>query len=396
MVLELIVLFVAVTIATLTSCLFLYGVWRVLYPAAKKAWSALFGEDAQFPLTFGRAHQNPILPLGSNAWEAEAVINPAAVHDGERTHLFYRAIGKDGVSRIGYASSADGVHMDERLPYPVFAMANDPDSIDKRRHMHSRYAGLVASGGSWSGTEDPRAVLMNDRVYLTFSAFNGWESLRMAMTSISLADLNQKRWSWTRPTFLSASNQIHKNWVLFPEKINGKYAVLHSVSPDVEIAYVDDLEAIGKTAPFIQSEQRVRMDGNKKGWETRVRGSGPPPIRTAAGWLVLYHAHDAQDPNHYKLGAMLLDLDDPTKVLARSFLPVLAPEAAYERTGAKPGIVYACGTTVVNDILTVYYGAADTVVCAAATSLSGFLAKMTAPAKPAPSAPTATLRPAFI
>jgi predicted GH43/DUF377 family glycosyl hydrolase len=103
-----------------------------------------------------------------------------------------------------------------------------------------------------------------------------------------------------------------------------------------------------------------------------MRSAGPPPLKTSRGWLVFYHAMDPKEPNLYKLGAMLLDLTDPTKVLARAVAPVLSPDEHYENHG-KPGIVYAAGAVVRNGKLFVYYGGADKVVCVATTPLNTFL-----------------------
>ena len=128
--------------------------------------------------------------------------------------------------------------------------------------------------------------------------------------------------------------------MLFPEKIGGKYAILHSIVPKVDIAYRDSIEDIGTTEPYITSWVGARGDlpAREDSWDSFVRGAGPPPLKTPLGWLLFYHAIDEQDPGRYKLGAMLLDLADPTKILYRSMAPVLSPDESYENHG-KPGIV---------------------------------------------------------
>jgi predicted GH43/DUF377 family glycosyl hydrolase len=373
-----VVLLLLILIALGVSALFIWGVWKILRTPLRlrkerSILKKLFSLERQ-------AH-NPILTPSSYDFEREAVMNPAAVHDGEKTHLFYRAIGADGVSRVGYASSVDGMHIDERLPYPVFALEGaDPHlSALRRAYAEKHYPELVASGGSWGGTEDPRAVIIDGRMYLSFSAFHSWDSVRIGMTSIDVADLKAKRWKWSRPSFLSPQNQVHKNWLLFPKKLNGKFAIMHSISPKVEVEFRDNIEEIGRRDPYIQSRvgARVNIVDSKSGfWHNRMRGPAAPPIKTPFGWLLFYHAMQHDEPHKYKLGAMLLDNDDPTKVIARSPVPVLEPEAHYETSGAKPGIVYASGTTVVNDKLTVYYGAADNYVCAATAPLSEFVMRL--------------------
>ena len=114
---------------------------------------------------------NPILSPGTNPWTAEAVMNPAAAELGGRIHLIYRAIGTDGVSRLGYASSPDGILFDKRLPYPVY-VAQKPRNLPGHAKRYSPI--LYASGGSWGGCEDPRMVVIEGRVYITFNMFDGW------------------------------------------------------------------------------------------------------------------------------------------------------------------------------------------------------------------------------
>lgn len=320
-------------------------------------------------LCLRRAEGNPILKPGYAHWEAIAVLNPAAIRDGERTHLFYRAIGTDGVSRLGYASSKDGVTLDERLPYPIFAHENPLPARGERYDP-----GTYGSGGSWTGVEDPRAVVIDGRVYVTYNAFNGWDSIRVGLTSISLTDLRAKRWNFTAPKYLSPPGQRHKNWVLFPEKINGKFALFHNLHAGnderVRVDYVDDPLAQGAEAPCFESPDPHLLPDHPCAWHRRMRSIGPPPVRTPFGWLTVYHAMDPFEPRYYKLGAMLLDSGDPRKVIARSPVPVLEPEAPYEVSeGVKPGIIYSCGAVIIDDKLIVYYGAADTVVCAAAAPL---------------------------
>ncbi len=317
-----------------------------------------------------RSLHNPILRPGNNPWTAEAVLNPAATLLEDRTHLIYRAIGMDGVSRLGYASSPDGIHFDVRLPYPVY-VARNPQKVDPRLRRYSPV--MYPSGGSWGGCEDPRMVVIEDRVYVTFNMFENW-TLRVAMISISKEDFLAHHFTgWEGPFILSHGSR-DKNWVLFPEKINGKFAVLHSIFADdsnhVRIEYVDELaELAGRK---FESPDPHKMADEKIAWHHRMRSAGPPPIRTEHGWLVLYHAMDPKEPSRYKLGAMLLDHQDPTRVMYRAAAPILVPNESYENHG-KPGIVYACGAVVRNGKLYVYYGGADKVVCVAATPLKRFL-----------------------
>ncbi|MFZ2500546.1 MAG: hypothetical protein WAW90_00990 [Minisyncoccia bacterium] len=323
-------------------------------------------------LLLNKSYNNPILRPGTNPWTAEAVLNPAAIVLNGRTHLIYRAIGMDGVSRLGYASSPDGIIFDKRSTHPAF-VARNPRHLST--HLRRYSPTMYPSGGSWGGCEDPRMVLIDGRIYVTFNMFDGWDYIRVAAISIAEDDFIAERFgAWSGPYILSMPGQVQKNWVLFPEKINGKFAILHSIAPKIEIAYRDSIESIGTSEPLIESWVGARGDlpERKDVWDSRIRSAGPPPVKTDRGWLLFYHANSADEPSRYKLGAMLLDLDDPTKILYRSSAPILSPDEHYENEG-KPGIVYACGACVHDEILFVYYGGADKVVCVATTPLNIFL-----------------------
>jgi beta-1,2-mannobiose phosphorylase / 1,2-beta-oligomannan phosphorylase len=357
---------IAIVAALATSALFIYGAVTLL---RQSRFRDALTELARH-LGLVRADENPII-VASHPWEEGGVMNPAAVVAGGKTHLFYRAVGNDGVSRIGYAWSEDGTKIAGRLPYPVFAINGAPSPT------RPAYNGLAESGGTWSnvGIEDPRAVVIDDRAYLTYNAFAGWNSLRIGVSSIRIDDLLARRFKWASPVYLSPGHEVHKNWLLFPEKINGKFALLHSLhSGSRERVLVDYLDTFENSE--IQSPYNPKKDPTA--WDSTLRGAGPPPIKTKDGWLVLYHANDARESYKYKLGALLLDLEDPTKVIARSLRPVLEPDAWYENDG-KPGIVYACGATLSGDTLRVYYGGGDKVVCVATASLSSLLAKLKKP-----------------
>ena len=372
---EFLVLILAYLFALVATSLFFFGLWRVIRTFAIVERLAQFLRE----LGLSREPTNPILvPRSDLRWEEGGVMNPAAVEAGGKVHLFYRAVGGDGVSRIGYAASTDGMKVDEQLPYPVFAMEGvDGGDAAHREMMRRRFPELVASGGSWGGVEDPRTVIIDDRMYLSFSAFYNWSSLRIGVSSIKVSDLLNKRWKWSPPVFLSPSNAVRKNWVLFPEKINGKFALLHAFKHnDRNTALVEYLDSLDHDPdPSIEGDPRFRNDADPNAWDTWVRSPGPPPVKTKDGWLVLYHANDKREPHKYKLGAMLLDKNDPTKVIARSPGPILSPDEWYENEG-KEGIVYACGALIRNGDLHVYYGGGDRVVCAAKTPLAKLTKKL--------------------
>lgn len=324
-------------------------------------------------IEFSRHDKNPILsPKPHVDWQAGGTFNPAAFKDENgRVHVIYRAVGSDGVSRLGYASSEDLLHFNDHELYPVFSIGYHHNNQYPRRYDRILYP----SGGSFGGCEDPRIVSIEERMYVTFSAFDNWGSIRIGVTSIHKDDFLNKRWNWSDPLLISPAHTVHKNWVLFPEKINGKFALLHSISPKVQIDFIDRLEDLAYGVHVVSSNFSQSKKKRVGEWEAFVRGAGPPPIRTDKGWLLLYHAIDKKNPHKYKLGAMLLDSKDPTKIIARAKSPLLGPDMWYENDW-KPGIVYACGAVVKDDILSVYYGGGDRHMCVAQVSLSRLLAWM--------------------
>jgi len=309
-----------------------------------------------------RSSDNPVIsPDRRHIWELEGTFNPGAVMDDEgRVHLFYRAMGNDGISRIGYAVSPDGIHFSERPSYPVFQAISGygmPDTKTFRGPM-TYDPSFYTSGGGWSGAEDPRAVIIDGRVYMTYVAFEGWEHVHMAVTSIGMDDLKGRRWNWKRPVLITKERS--KNWVLFPEKFDGKFAIIHGVLDTVMIEYVDSLESVPhiRSLPNRDCMPGYEVPSRKNRWDHWVRGAGAPPVRTEKGWLLFYNVVSPRDPGKYKVGAMLLDLKDPSVIIRRSPQPILEPEAAYENDG-KPGVVYASGAVIKNGTVFLYYGAGD-------------------------------------
>ncbi len=329
-----------------------------------------------------RSVRNPIIAPSPYSWESQGVFNPAAIDLGGRIHLFYRALGDDGVSRFGYASSTDGVNFDKRLSYPVYVAESYNEAkkhwpfTSPARLTYNR--SVYPSGGGWGGCEDPRAVVIDGVVYVTFNVFNGWNFMRVGVTSIREEYLLKGMWNWSDFTFLSKPGDRQKNWVLFPEKINGKFALFHNLDmgdPNkVGIKYLDELDAEGTPTGEEAPDPQLLPD-HHVAWHYRTRSASAPPIKTKDGWLLLYHAMEKSDSSKYKVGAMLLDLKDPSKVLYRTERPILEPDYWYENNW-KPGIVYASGAIVRNGELYVYYGGGDKYIGLGTIKLSTLIKRM--------------------
>jgi predicted GH43/DUF377 family glycosyl hydrolase len=328
---------------------------------------AMVEEDMGEFFELERAVVNPILsPQGEYGWESQAAYNPTAIESDGIIHIIYRADGDDLKSVWGYASTKDGITIDNRSKHCIYHRDSSPIGMEFAPPIP--YTSGNNGGG---GSEDPRAVLIDGEVYVTFTAFDGWGSVRVALTSIALEDLKNQRWNWKKTRKISPPGEMNKNWVIFPEKINGKFAILHSFVPNILVDYFDSLDELdGKT--FIKSNN-VRPIDYSRGWDSWFRGVGPAPIKTDDGWLIIYHAMDYKQPDRYRIGALLLDLNDPTIEICRSRGPILEPEEHYENEGHKWGVIYSCGAVVKDDQLFVYYGGADKFVCVATAPMQQFL-----------------------
>jgi predicted GH43/DUF377 family glycosyl hydrolase len=328
-------------------------------------------------LSLERFDGNPVLrPNAKHLWETKAVFNPAAIYDGGKVHILYRAIGETDISVLGYASSIDGLHIEERLDKPVYIPREPFEGVNPSQSYISETPGIyVSGGGGMGGCEDPRLTRIDDRVYITYVAYDGHSPPRVALSSIHIDDFLNKKWNWKKPVLISPPYKVDKNACILPEKINGKYVIFHRIFPNILIDFVDDLEFDGKTR-WLEGQYKIPIRVLGSDWDSLKVGSGPPPIKTRDGWLLIYQAVCRRDESRYKIGAMLLDLKDPTKVLARSRNPILEPIAAYENEGWKAGVVYPCGAVVINDRLFVYYGGADMVVCVASAKLDRFVEQL--------------------
>jgi len=297
----------------------------------------------------------PIIEPKDNWWECWQTFNTGAILLDEKIHFLYRAVGVDCISRFGYAISEDGFNLNERLDYPVYEHPIIPTSCP------------YGSGGSLGGAEDPRIVRVKgeDKLYVTYNLFSN-EGIRVCLTSINVKDFLNRRWNWSKGVPISPPREVHKNWVIFPEKIGGKYALLHSLTPRVSIEYLDSLNFDGRE--FIKS-QYVRAD-YPLDWEAVIKGVGPSPLKTDYGWIVFYHGLPKSNPELYCIGVMLLDLEEPTKIVAKAKKPVIIPEGL---KGVKPNVVYTNGAVIKEDYIIVYYGAADTCVHVAYAKLEEFV-----------------------
>ena len=210
------------------------------------------------------------------------------------------------------------------------------------------------------GLEDPRITRIEGKYYITHTAVSP------AGIATALASTDDFK-SFGRHGLIFAPE--NRDVVIFPEKIGGKFLAIHRPypkhigTPGMWLARSEYLLHWGEYKKIID----VRQDS----WDCVRIGAGAVPLRTAKGWLEIYHGADKN--NRYCLGAVLLDGDDPSRVLARSKEPLLVPEAPYELKGLLGNVVFTCGAVEWKDELLVYYGAADSVTALAVTSVKEVL-----------------------
>lgn len=306
-----------------------------------------------------RFEENPIIsPIPEIPWESRATFNPAALYADGKIHLLYRAMSQDNTSVLGYAQTSDGVNIDERLPYPIYTPRAD---FEKK---------TVPMGNS--GCEDSRLTQIGDSLYMCYTAFDGTNPPRVALTSLHIDDFLGKLWRWATPKLISPPGVDDKDACILPKKIDGKYIIFHRIGFSIWIDACDDLEFQG--GKWIGGEILANPRIDK--WDNVKIGISTPPLETEKGWFLLYHGVSGPGKK-YKVGAMLLDLHDPRRVLGRTNEPLLEPEMPYELTGEVPNVVFPCGAVVIGDILYVYYGAADKVVGVAGIPFNRILSILT-------------------
>ncbi len=317
-----------------------------------------------------RAKENPILsPNKDIGWESKAVFNPAAILDDDKVYLLYRAIGEYDtyISRIGLAISNDGVNFERKNENPVIEPQDDYDR--------------------WA-CEDPRVTKIDDTFYITYVALSVRIREGGKPTYEIIHNLNSQTALVTTKDFvkferhgiITPKNSDNRDVVIFPEKIDGKFVILHRPHRWCKNWFKDPKSKkidVAIPVPFEELPHRpatwIAYSSDLKSWsncELLIRsshendektGPGAPPIKTDKGWLLIYH-HVKKDEKGriiYTAKAALLDLKNPSKIIAKIPYPILFPKEEYEVKGDVNNVVFPTGVLVKDGELFVYYGTAD-------------------------------------
>ena len=293
------------------------------------ALSAAVPEEGWQLGPFVRHEGNPILKSQGDTWEAKDIFNPSVWTDGETIWMLYRAEDNtgpgawNGTSRIGLATSRDGLHF-EREPDPVLEPSEE-----------------------WEipgGVEDPRMVKVDDTFYLTYTAYDG-KTARLALATSG--DLHH----WTKHGLVFPDRGWTKAGAILATPVDGKYWMYFG-DDDIRAAHSADL-----LHWTVIEEPVLRRRKGTEEFDSRLVESGPPPIVTEHGILLLYNGANSQ--NRYSSGQALFDREDPAKLIARTESPFFEPATTDEIEGQVPNVVFIEGLVNFKGRWYLYYGMAD-------------------------------------
>ncbi|NLW49231.1 MAG: glycosidase [Candidatus Brocadiaceae bacterium] len=299
--------------------------------------------DSDVLIRYGR---NPIITAADIPFTCNTVFNGSPVKWNGEYLLLLRVEGQHGYSLFALAHSADGYDF-EIEPLPVMTPAAEPPM--------ARY--------EEAGIEDPRITVLDGLPHVIYTAFSGAGPV-MALATTEDFHRFERRGIISEPG--------NKDGLLFPRRIGGRYVRLdRPIGRDVGCIWVSfspDLRHWGDSHMIVAPRPGY--------WDSYRVGGSAVPIETEEGWLEIYHGVKMTSGGPiYRTGTVLLDRDDPTRVLARSAVPILSPRTDYERIGDINNVVFASGAIVEPDgQVKVYYGAADTSICVAGAPLAKLLA----------------------
>jgi predicted GH43/DUF377 family glycosyl hydrolase len=340
------------------------------------------------------ARRNPLNPIlrpadlqpSITGLKIECLLNPGIFRVGDKVgmlvrvaerpvqkdgHVSFPIIGEKGLPEIiELPAGAPGLDLSD----PRIIRYNGSEYLTTLSHLRLLYADsngafkeprervVLHGAGSYEtyGIEDCRVARLGSTYYLTYTA--------VSPHGVGVGLVSTTDWAGfsSRKMLLPPHN---KDCALFEKKVNGKYYMLHRPSSVfvggnyIWLAESPDLEHWGNHACIARTR-----DGK---WDSQRVGAGASPILTDEGWLEIYHGADSS--HRYCLGALLLDKDDPSRVIARSDEPVMEPLASYERTGFFGNVIFTNGHFAEGDLLRVYYGASDEVICSADFSIKEIL-----------------------
>lgn len=316
-------------------------------------------------------------------FENKGVFNPTCIIKGGQVHMFYRAWGKNNRSTIGYCKLDGPLKVVERAKKPLLF-----PEFEYEKNL-----------------EDPRIVFLDDLYYLTYIAYDG-KNVRIAYaTSKDLKKFDKKgiispeiTYDEAEDIFRSCQYKLKERYFLFesyfkdivgkdvllwdkdaflfPKKIDGKFALIHRILPDMQVIYFKNFKdlTLNYWKRYFKRLSDFVVLESKYWYESRNIGGGCPPVETDKGWLLIYHAvDDMYSGKVYRVGAALLDKKNPTKLIGHLKEPLFSPEEVWEKKGNVNNVIFPAGAAVFGEKLYIYYGAADKYIATASVNLNALL-----------------------
>ncbi len=284
---------------------------------------------------------NPAITMEDIPFPVNSVFNGSPIVTKDGIYLILRIEGQRGFSFFALARSEDGMH---------FTVDEKPAMLPEKEGFYAPY--------ETKGIEDPRVTILEDTCYVVYTTVGNYgHQIALAKTEDYV--------NYERIGLISEPG--NKDGILFPKKIDGKYVrfdrPIGKGQGSIWVSYSPDLIHWG------ESEVVVTPRGGY--WDDYRVGASVPPIETPEGWLEIYHGVKMTNSGPiYRIGLVLLDLDDPTRIIKQGDAPILSPRENYERIGDIPNVCFACGAVISDEgEMKIYYGGADTCICIATTTL---------------------------
>ncbi len=288
---------------------------------------------------------NPAITVEDIPFRANTVFNGTPIVTDDGVYLLLRIEGQHGYSFFALARSKDGLN---------FTIDEEPVMLPAKEGPFAAYES--------KGIEDPRVTVVEGTCYVVYTAV-GEQGPRIALAK------TEDHVNYERIALISEPG--NKDGILFPRRIKGRYARLDRPigggRGSMWVSYSPDLVNWGDSEVIITPRPGY--------WDDFRIGASVTPIETGQGWLEIYHGVKMTSAGPiYRIGVVLLDLDDPSKVVKRGDSPILSPREDYERIGDIGNVCFACGAVIENGgEMKIYYGAADTSICIATCTLEQIL-----------------------
>ncbi len=286
-----------------------------------------------------RSAENPLIALDDMPFACSDIWNAALIRHEDKILMLMTIETLEGRYQIHKATSDDGVHFTVDVAPVMAPLRSGKNSVHEA-----------------GGVRDPRITPVDGLYYITYVA-DGNHGLR-----IGLAKTRDFSF-FERMGYISQVDV--KNGVLFPRKIGDRYAIFRrpDAGMSIWVSYSEDMTFWG--------DAEVVMAPRGGYWDATRIGAAAPPLEIDEGWLLIYYGEKATSAGPLvRLGAAILDRENPATVLARSNIPILSPREKYERIGDVPNVVFSCGAMIEGEDLVVVYGASDSCVCRAQSPLS--------------------------